>query len=873
MTLVGRFREFFGEVNGGAAPYPWQCDLVEKVADTGRWPDIVAPTGSGKSSVIDAHVFLVAEDAAGRLSHRIPRRLVMVAPRRVLVDDQFERAQRLSQELRIARDSGSASPAADAARALACLCTSEITAEPLPVWRLRGGALLEDGWRLEPAACQVPCSTPLMWGSRLLLRGFGASRRSRNLEAGLLGQDVVVVIDEAHLHERLVETGRNVAERTPEAMGLQVVAMSATRAASGRALGLSDDDLLDRGLRRRVDASKTVDLIEVANWPADVPAAIVDRARQLKGRGTVGVFVNNVPTALQVAASLSNAHGADVELVCGRLRLADVQRLRERRPGLLGPSGNVGVDFLVSTQSLEVGVDLDLPAMVTTLAPASTLAQRAGRLNRSGGLDDAAFSVVAPADLADADPVALGTMFAPYEGAEMVAAARWLRDLGDEISPSAVAASTLPEPDRPLLPRLGAIDLETLAMSSSALAADPDVELYLEDPSDVVAEVGIVARRRLDYAPEVVEAALVACPPRAHEIATMRFGKALDQVVQAALTHDVKPWIVRMIDGQLSAELFRSADDLLPGDTLVVASGTAICTNGVVGLGDVKGRAEGFEEVLEEVSPGAPVDRVVALPVEDVETAGAADRDFSGRVARNAVAEVLAAAGAAEAARVVRRHRRLTDLEVVWCGGPEPEGLLVVRETRRRAPQAPLASSDEPVTVDAHQELVECRMRMMLEALRPVGLGAESEQLALAARHHDEGKRHPRFQARMGESDLVLAKPLPGHRPDRGDGWRHEQLSAAYAAATADGDPLVVTLVAGHHGVGRAMFDRDAGALLESWGACPESVAAQVERLFGAHGRYEIDRSRTERILGVHRLAYLEALLRCADMQVSREGH
>jgi hypothetical protein len=125
----------------------------------------------------------------------------------------------------------------------------------------------------------------------------------------------------------------------------------------------------------------------------------------------------------------------------------------------------------------------------------------------------------------------------------------------------------------------------------------------------------------------------------------------------------------------------------------------------------------------------------------------------------------------------------------------------------------------------------------------------------------------------MGESDLVLAKPLPGHRPDRGDGWRHEQLSAAYAAATADGDPLVVTLVAGHHGVGRAMFDRDAGALLESWGACPESVAAQVERLFGAHGRYEIDRSRTERILGVHRLAYLEALLRCADMQVSREGH
>lgn len=872
MTLVERFRGFFAAVNGGAEPYPWQCRLVEAVAVSGKWPDIVAPTGSGKSSVIDAHVFLVAEDTAGRLAHRVPRRLVMVAPRRVLVDDQFERAGRLSADLRAALERPEDGPAADVARSLAGLCTSEHAAEPLPVWRLRGGMLLEDGWRLEPAACQVLCATPLMWGSRLLLRGFGASRRSRNLEAGLLGQDVVVIIDEAHLHERLLETGRNVAERTPSAMGLQVVAMSATRASADGALGLSEEDLSDDRLRRRVEATKTIDLVEVEAWPADVPGALVERARHHEGRGTVGIFVNDVPTALRVAALLSGSGRAEVELVCGRLRLADLQRLRERRPGLLAATGNSQVDFLVSTQSLEVGVDLDLAAMVTTLAPASALAQRAGRLNRSGALSDATFSVIVPAGIMHADPVSLDKLFAPYEALEMIAGARWLEGLDGHISPAAVAASELPEPECPLLPRLGTIDLETLAMTSDALAADPEVELYLEIPSRVVAEVGVVARRHLGHSAEVVEATLVACPPRSHEIATMRVGRALDRVVGAAITGDVRPWIVRMVNGQRSAQPLLLSGDLRAGDTLVVAEGAAICTNGVVGLGDVKGPAEGLDDVLAEVPPGAPIDHIVALPVDAIEAVVAEDRALSGRRARDAISDALLAAGAENAAQIVRRHRRLTDLELVWCGGGGPAGLLVVRETRRRAPQAALAASDEPVTIDAHQRLVEHRLRAMIDALRPAALGAETEQLALAARHHDDGKRHPRFQARMGDSDLLLAKPLPGRRPDRGDGWRHEQLSAAYAACATGADPLVVTLVAGHHGAGRPMFDRDPSGLLERWDACPDAVAAQVERLFGALGRYELDRTRVERTLGIHRLAYLEALLRCADMQVSREG-
>jgi CRISPR-associated endonuclease/helicase Cas3 len=56
VTLQDDFAAFFAAVNDGASPYPWQTALVERVAATGRWPDISAPTGAGKSSVIDAHV-------------------------------------------------------------------------------------------------------------------------------------------------------------------------------------------------------------------------------------------------------------------------------------------------------------------------------------------------------------------------------------------------------------------------------------------------------------------------------------------------------------------------------------------------------------------------------------------------------------------------------------------------------------------------------------------------------------------------------------------------------------------------------------------------------------------------------------------------
>ena len=860
MTLAQRFGAFFAAANDGIEPYPWQVELVERVAATGTWPHIAAPTGAGKSSVVDVHVFLVAEHAAGALPVRSPRRLALVSPRRVLVDDQYERATRLAALLGVAPADG---PLARSAAALGTLLTSETdepSSSPLLVWRLRGGVRAETGWRIEPAACQIICATPQMWGSRLLLRGYGASRSSRNLESGLMSHDTVAVIDEAHLHERLVDTATRVAGYSRGPAPLQVVAMSATSLRRAGQLMLSDADRADPALAQRVDATKRVARVVAADFGRPEPE-LVAVAQSAAGRGTVGVFVNDVATALGVAGALGDSD-ATVELVCGRLRPADLERLRQRRPRLLTPAGDPEVDFLVSTQSLEVGVDLDLPAMVSMLAPASALAQRAGRLNRSGRWGETTLTVVVPAD-----PNAIARS-GPYEEAQLRTGLEWLDGLDGSIAPRHVAEAGLPETPRPPLPGLRRVDLETLAMTSDVLTAEPDLELYLQDPQDALSEVGIAARRHLDLPDRVVAAMLRACPPRAHEIATMTVGRDLERVLAVVRS---QAWLVRSASGELTC--VRLGDNTLrTDDVIVVPSGAPICTSGVVGLRQAKGATGGLDDVLEAGPPDVPHDHVIALPGELVAEIVGADPALGTRAGRNALAEALLEAGADELAALVRRHRRLADLRVTWCDSDDAIGLLVVSDMRRRAAETPAIVLEDEITLRHHQAAVAARMDKILAALRLDTSELDGEPLRAAARWHDEGKQHPRFQQRMGANGTPLAKPRPGHRPDQGDGWRHEQLSAAFAAAYTNGNPLIVSLVAVHHGKGRPLFDRDDAGLLDAWAQCPPDAESWVARLFGPAGTYELLRTQTERAYGVHGLAWREALVRAADMQVSREG-
>ncbi|MBE8526815.1 type I-U CRISPR-associated helicase/endonuclease Cas3, partial [Amycolatopsis sp. H6(2020)] len=107
---IERFDEFFAALHGqDRVPYRWQRELLERLLSTGRWPQqLDIPTGGGKSTAIEIHVFANAvaqqrteegrEDAP-----RVPRRLSMIVARRAVVDDHLTRASTLMEALDLRR--------------------------------------------------------------------------------------------------------------------------------------------------------------------------------------------------------------------------------------------------------------------------------------------------------------------------------------------------------------------------------------------------------------------------------------------------------------------------------------------------------------------------------------------------------------------------------------------------------------------------------------------------------------------------------------------------------------------------------------------------------------------------------------------------
>ncbi|MFY1699607.1 CRISPR-associated endonuclease Cas3'' [Solwaraspora sp. WMMA2101] len=158
--------------------------------------------------------------------------------------------------------------------------------------------------------------------------------------------------------------------------------------------------------------------------------------------------------------------------------------------------------------------------------------------------------------------------------------------------------------------------------------------------------------------------------------------------------------------------------------------------------------------------------------------------------------------------------------------------------------------------------------------------------LRLAGLHHDDGKADKRFQqslcdgepppdplAKSGVRDLRTIRRLR-QKSGLPTGWRHEQLSAVLAwsrlhaqDSTVQDDEhreLIARLVGTSHGHGRHGFPHTAGQLV---GDTDDTAVDLFDE-----GRWDELIEHTHRRWGVWGCAYLEALLRAADGQVSAEG-
>ena len=908
-------------------PFSWQEEVLDHICEHGVWPErINAPTGSGKSSVVDIHLFANALAAVGA-APRVPRRLCVTVGRRALVDNQVDRAYKILEcmEKALADESGESDILRRVDEALQSFQTRNDKQgnDPFEVGHIRGELSNRTLPVTDISACAIIAATPDMYGSRALFRGYGSTKAARPRETALLAMDTVMVLDEAHMNRQLLHTTQRIAQLQKREVNLgvptlQVVETTATPStedSESTALGVDIEALdkpNDKELHRRVYSHKELMLHPIDKWDgkpgnaATVNAAVDAIKKFLAHREasegseeahTIGCIVNHVRTAIAIKEALVKnkvlEKAKEVQLLVGRMRPYDLENLQAEHSGLFTTEGDKSVKVVVATQTLEVGIDVDFADLVTELAPASSLAQRFGRVNRLGRRKDSKVVVIEPAS---GDSVKKDAP--PYKAVDLSNAYAWLEALNGAENPSVNPAAMVKNPpvqsspERLLYQRPEWPDLLEFSRTDENPYDEPDLDLWLHDSLDAeTAMGGVIVRDNLpsntSAAMEILKTSYFA--PRDRETFPANL-KILKEILDYQDEHGVKPRKFLYRQGAIS--LWQDADhgaessqSLAPGDVLLLDMGSVPFTN------------QGIAVTQRELP--SKKDELKAVPfLDDAELYVAelyvyekcADREKHFReylgLSPEEAAELLdsqSTDGKKMIASELSTEAEGGQEVIAWyaevTGKESVEGSDIAQELVLAA----------PVLLDDHQNDVAERTRQLAENL---GLAPEfSEALELAAKYHDEGKRDLRFQQMLGADPDAEALAKSGHRSvaeayrarSRSAlprGWRHEQLSALMVAASPEkvGEhrDLVLRIIGCSHGHGRFAFAHDAGFLLKE-GYLPEetdyeALKEQATRLFNV-GYWDNLMEQTSRTYGPYATAYLEAVERAADAQISREGH
>jgi CRISPR-associated endonuclease/helicase Cas3 len=391
-------------------PFPWQRALYSRFEIGDIPPSCSLPTGLGKTSVIP--IWLIALANGGR-QKTFPRRLAYIVNRRTVVDQATREAEKLRSQL-LANDRPKV--LAQLAGALAELA-SDSSAAPLAISTLRGQFADNGEWWNDPARPAIIVGTIDMIGSRLLFSGYRIGFKSRPLHAGFLGQDVLLVHDEAHLEPAFQELIVNIqreqhecerAEKVPWPK-LRVMEMTATSRGSGTVFALSDKDRSEPEIQKRIRAKKAIHLHENKD-EKKLADEIADLALKHKESGrAVLIFVRKVDDVDKVVNKLPKD---SYERLTGTLRGLErddlvMKPIFQRFLPVSNRDKDVtpadGTVYLVCTSAGEVGVNISADHLVCDLSTFESMAQRFGRVNRFGICADTCIDIVYPKEFDDSD--------------------------------------------------------------------------------------------------------------------------------------------------------------------------------------------------------------------------------------------------------------------------------------------------------------------------------------------------------------------------------------------------------------------------------------------------------------------------------------
>jgi CRISPR-associated endonuclease/helicase Cas3 len=265
----------------------------------------------------------------------------------------------------------------------------------------------EDEWFLHPERPAILIGTQDMLLSRVLNRGYASGRARWPVEFGLLNHDTLWVMDEVQLMDVGLATSAQLqafreADRL-EGKGfrpchtwwmsatLQQDWLKSVDTESAHAEWVREPCRVEPAQRSgglwEISKSLACETIE-KDKHRDFASLILKEHAQLQdcehGRITL-VVCNTVERACQTFDALrSEGRNQDIELVHSRFRPAERAAWRERF--LCREACRSGVDrIIVATQVVEAGVDISAGCLVTELAPWPGLVQRFGRCARYGG--------------------------------------------------------------------------------------------------------------------------------------------------------------------------------------------------------------------------------------------------------------------------------------------------------------------------------------------------------------------------------------------------------------------------------------------------------------------------------------------------------
>ncbi|HEW92448.1 MAG TPA: CRISPR-associated helicase Cas3' [Thermotogaceae bacterium] len=322
--------------------YPHQRETIEHILN-GESVVLRAPTGSGKSEAVIVP-FLT------NINKTLPSQLIYSLPVRVLVDDLSRRFAKYSnvKGVNVAGHHGKR-------------IETPLFYPPIIITTID---------QTVGAYVCTPLSLPL---------------RAGNIPAGAVSS-AFLVFDEVHTFdpERALQSALILAKHSSK-LNLPFVFMSAT---------MPDVFLEKLGEIfdfKRVDANEKDILIRKNRkvhvyWEGkDKTLAGEDVIENYnKSKGKLIVICNTVSKAQDIYKEVENEVGCETVLLHSRFLEEDRKRKEEKLKDIFGKNSNKK-GILISTQVIEVGLDISCDTMLTELSPIDSLIQRAGRCSRWGG--------------------------------------------------------------------------------------------------------------------------------------------------------------------------------------------------------------------------------------------------------------------------------------------------------------------------------------------------------------------------------------------------------------------------------------------------------------------------------------------------------